>query len=136
MARTPERVVEQPVHEDKKPDKPEQLAHGVKSITSAMAGTVIDTGPATITQILYTGAPSSFEVPQFDPTGLPLTGYFTLIDQVAGQGNHVIYSKNFHTGGGFSPHATHKASGYSIPYQGNLFLQSCPVGATFSLTTA
>jgi hypothetical protein len=114
-------------------EQPEQLVHGVKNITTANVGTVIDTGPATITQILYTGAPTNYEVATFNPSGMPLTAYFTLVDDAT---NHVIYSKNFHTGGGFSPHATHKASGYTISYTGNLVLQSCPAGATFSLTTA
>jgi hypothetical protein len=120
-----------------KKEAPEQLAHGVKGLTTAQVGTVIDTGPANITQILFTGAPTSFEIPQFDPgTGLPLTGYFCLIDQVAGQPNRIIYNENIHAGGGHSPHASHKVSGYSIPFSGNLVLQSCPAGATFSLTTA
>jgi len=109
------------------------MAHGVKSITTAGVGTVIDTGPMSITQILFTVAPTSYEVPTFAPSGLPLTGYLCLIDQSTGA---VLYNENIHVGGGHSPHASHKMSGYSIPVQGALYLQSCPIGATFSLTTA
>jgi hypothetical protein len=115
-------------------DQPEQFAHGIKGLTTAQVGTVIDTGPATITQILYTGAPSSYEVPTFDPTGLPLTAYFCLVDQ--GPPSRVLFNYNGHINGGHSPHATHKMSGYTIPYTGNLVLQSCPAGAVYSLTTA
>ena len=139
MAVTPHREPEKPhapapTHtSEKKPEKPEQLVHGVKNITSAAVGTVIDSGPCNITQILYTGAPSNYEVATFAPTGSPLTAYFCLVDQGTGV---TIYNKNFHTGGGFSPHATHKVSGYTIAVVGNIYLQSCPIGATFSITTA
>ena len=141
MVKTPERYTEShhdehhTQHSTQHPakDKPEQLAHGVKNITTASIGTVIDTGPATVTQILYTGAPTSYEVPTFNVNGLPLSAYFTLIDDAT---NHVLYSANFHVGGGHSPHASHKVSGYTMSYAGNLVCQSCPAGATFSLTTA
>ena len=129
MARTPE----YPVREQSERDRPEQLAHGVKNITSAAVGTVIDTGPCNITQIIYTGAPTAYEVPTFAPTGMPLTGYFCLVDQGTGV---VLYNENVNVGGGHSPHASHKVSGYSIPVTGNILLQSCPVGGTFSITTA
>ena len=125
-----------PRHEAETRDEVEQLVHGVKNITMALVGTVIDTGPANITQILFTGSPTSYEVPQFDPnTGLPTTGYFTLIDQ-GFTPPKVIYSVQVGTNGAHSPHATHKMSGYSIPLVGNLYLQSCPAGSTWSLTTA
>ena len=116
--------------------KPEQLAHGVKNITTASIGTVLDTGPATITQILFTGAPTLYEQPTFDPTGIPNSGYFCITDEVAGLAPRVIYNVNGHINSGNSPHATHKISGYSIPYAGNLVCRSCPAGATYSLTTA
>jgi len=126
-----------PRHEVETEDQPEQLVHGVKNITAALVGTVLDTGPANITQILFTGAPTSWEMPQFDPnTGLPTAAYFTLTDVVAGQPARVIYSVQAGTNGAHSPHASHKMSGYSIPFSGNLTLQSCPAGSTWSLTTA
>jgi len=118
-------------------DQVEQFVHGVKPITTALVGTIIDTGPANITQILFTGSPTSYEVPQFDPgTGLPTAGYFTLTDEVAGQPPHVLYSVHAGVNGAHSPHASHKMSGYSIPFTGNLVLRSCPAGSTWSLTTA
>jgi hypothetical protein len=133
MAKTPERMVEHGQPESK--DKPEQLVHGVKTFSSANVGTVIDAGPATITQILYTGAPTSYDVATFDPTGMPTGAYLCLVDQ-GFTPPRIIYNENIHVGGGHSPHATHKVSGYTTSYTGNLYLQSCPTGATFSLTTA
>jgi hypothetical protein len=119
-----------------KRDAPEQTAHGVISIDGTKVGTVLDVGPASITQILYTGAPTSYETPNYDPgTGLPTKGYFTLIEAPTGQSPRVLISFNGHINGGHSPHATHKVSAYSIPFT-NLVLQSCPAGATFSITTA
>ena len=113
----------------------EQQAHGVKNITGAAVGTVIDSGPANITQILYTAAPTSFEVPQFDPgTGLPTTGYFCLTETSVTP-PRVLFSFNGHQNLGLGVHASHKISAYSIPFT-TLTLQSCPAGATFSLTTA
>ena len=124
-------------HKDiSKAEKPEQLAHGVKAINGAAVGTVLDTGPANITQLLFTTAPTSYDVPTFDPTGLPLTGYMCLVDQVAGFPPRVVYNEDVHVGGGHSPHASHKVSAYSIPFTGNLVLQSCPTGGVFSITTA
>jgi hypothetical protein len=112
------------------------MAHGIKNITTAQVGTVIDNLAGNITQILFTGAPTANEIPQFDPvTGYPTTGYFCLLD------NSVtppikLFNYTPHSNGSYSsPHATHKVSAYSIPF-GSLYLQSCPVGATFSLTTA
>jgi hypothetical protein len=126
-----------PRHEVETEDEVEQLVHGVKAITAALVGTILDTGPCNITQILFTGAPTSWEMPQFDPsTGLPTAAYFTLTDVVAGQPPRVLYSVHAGTNGAHSPHATHKMSGYSIPVSGNLTLQSCPAGSTWSLTTA
>jgi hypothetical protein len=122
-------------HKPEQKDKPEQLAHGVKTLNSAAVGTVIDSGPATITQILYTTAPSAYEVPTFLPSGLPVTGYLCLLDQGTTPPT-VIYNENIHVGGGHSPHASHKVSAYVTNYTGNLYLQSCPVGAAFSITTA
>jgi len=135
MARAPRHEVE--VETESQPEKPEQLLHGVKAITSALVGTVLDAGPANVTQLLFTGSPTSYEVPQFDPnTGLPITAYFTLTDVVAGQPPRVLYNVHAGVNGSHSPHATHKMSGYNIPFSGNLTLQSCPVGSTWSLTTA
>jgi len=126
-----------PHYEVETEDQPEQLVHGVKAITAALVGTVIDTGPCNITQILFTGPPTSWEMPQFDPgTGLPTAAYFTLTDEVAGSPPRVLYSVHAGVNGSHSPHATHKMSGYSIPVSGNLVLRSCPAGSTWSLTTA
>jgi hypothetical protein len=139
MAKTPERYTEShhDEHSTQHParDKPEQLVHGVKTCNSAAVGTVIDAGPATITQILFTTAPTSYEIPTFDPTGLPLTGYFCLLDQGTTP-PRIIYNENVHVGGGHSPHASKKVSAYVTSYTGNLYLQSCPIGGVFSLTTA
>ena len=131
MAKSPERYTE--THEEK--DAPEQFAHGVKALNGAAVGTVIDTGPANVTQILFTTAPTSYDVPSFAPGGLPTSGYLCLIDQGTTPPT-VIYNENIHVGGGHSPHASHKVSAYSIPFVGNLYLQSCPTGAVFSITTA
>ena len=126
-----------PRHEVETEDQPEQLVHGVKAITAALVGTIIDAGPCNITQILFTGPPTAYEIPQFDPgTGLPTAAYFTLTDEVAGSPPRVLYSVHAGTNGAHSPHATHKMSGYSIPVSGNLVLRSCPAGSTWSLTTA
>ena len=133
MAHTPQRMTEQESPKTETKDKPEQRAHGAKTLNSAAVGTVIDTGPCNLTQLLYTAGPSNYEVPTFNPQGLPLSGYLCLIDQGTGQ---VIFNFNIHVGGGHSPNATKKVSGYSIPIVGNILLQSCPVGATFSITTA
>jgi hypothetical protein len=117
-------------------DAPEQFVHGVKVLNGAAVGTVIDAGPCNITQILYTTAPTQYEQPSFDPnTGLPTNAYLCLIDQ-GYTPPRVIYNENIHAGGGHSPHASHKVSGYSIPVLGNIYLQSCPAGAAFSITTA
>jgi hypothetical protein len=126
-----------PRHQVEEAEAPEQFVHGVKNITTASVGTTLDTGPLNITQILFTVAPTSYEVPQFDPgTGLPTTGYFTITDEVAGQPPHVLYSVQAGVNGAHSPHASHKMSGYSIPVAGNLVCRSCPAGSTWSLTTA
>jgi hypothetical protein len=126
-----------PRHEVETEEQPEQLVHGVISITAASVGTAIDTGPANVTQILFTAPPTSYEIPQFDPgTGLPTKGYFTLIDSVAGSPARVLYSVHAGVNGAHSPHATHKMSGYSIPFSGSLIVQSCPAGSTWSVTTA
>jgi len=131
-------MAREPRHEVEEEDVGvEPLVHGVIAIDSTKVGTAIDTGPANITQILFTAAPTSYEVPQFDPgTGLPTKGYFTLIDSVAGSPARVLYSVHTAVNGAHSPHATHKQSGYNIPFSGNLVVQSCPTGATFSITTA
>jgi hypothetical protein len=114
-------------------DAPEQFVHGAKPITGALVGTVLDTN-GTINQILYTGPPTSYEIPQFDPgSGLPTKGYFTLID-TGFTPPVVLFSTNGHNNGAHSPHATHKMAGYLIPFI-SLVLQSCPAGATYSVTT-
>jgi hypothetical protein len=112
------------------------MAHGVKSCTTAQVGTTIDNLAGTITQILFTVPPNAYEIPTFDPTtGYPTAGYFCLLDNSV---SPPIRLFNFtpHSNGGYaSPHASHKVSAYGIPF-GSLYLQSCPAGATFSLTTA
>jgi len=110
------------------------MAHGVKTANSAAVGTVLDNLAGNITQILFTGAPTNWEQPTFDPSGLPLTGYFTLTDNSVTP-PRVLFSYNGHCGGGHSPHASHKQSAYNIAFT-SLYLQSCPAGATYSLTTA
>jgi hypothetical protein len=111
------------------------MAHGTLPITGASVGTVIDNLAGNVTQILYTGAPTSYEVPTFDPgSGLPTTGYICIVDNSVTP-PRVIYNENAHVGGGHSPHATHKQSAYSIPFT-SLYVQSCPKGATYSVTTA
>jgi hypothetical protein len=118
---------------EKTADAPEQFVHGLKSLSGAQVGTTIDTN-GTINQVLFLSAPTSYEQPQFDPsTGLPTKAYFTLID-TGFTPPLVLISYNGHVNGSHSPHASHKLSGYLIPFI-NLVLQSCPAGATFSLTT-
>ena len=110
------------------------MAHGVKTIDGTAVGTVIDNIAGNITQILFTGAPTLWEQPTFDPSGLPLSGYFSLVDNSTTP-SRVLFQYNGHVGGGHSPHATHKQSAYNIPFT-SLYVQSVPKGATYSLTTA
>jgi hypothetical protein len=112
------------------------MAHGVKNITTALVGTVIDNLAGNITQILFTVAPTSYEIPTFDPTtGYPTSGYFCLLDNSTTPPTK-LFNYIPHSNGGYaSPHASHKVSAYNIPFT-SLYLQSCPIGATYSLTTA
>jgi hypothetical protein len=111
------------------------MAHGTLAIDGTKVGTVIDNLAGNVTQILYTGAPNLYEVPTFDlGTGLPTTGYFCLVDNSVAP-PRVLTSFNGHINGAHSPHASHKISGYSIPFT-SLYVQSCPKGGTYSVTTA
>src|SRR6516165_10536699 len=112
MARQPQTFAEA------EEDQPEQFAHGSKPLTGAQVGTTIDTN-ATITSVLYTGPPTSYELPQFDPnTGLPTSGYFCLVDTGVIPGKAVVLMNfNAHLGN-HSPHPTHQIVGNSngIPF--------------------
>jgi hypothetical protein len=109
-------------------------AHGTFPIAGAQVGTTLDATAGNITSLLFTAPPSSYEVPTFDPnTGLPLTGYFCLVDNGVTP-NRVIFNLSGHTNGGFSPHPSKKVSGINIPFT-SLYVQSCPKGATYSVTT-
>lgn len=111
------------------------MAHGTIPIAGAQVGTVIDAAAGNITQILFTGSPTNYEIPTFDPnTGLPLTAYFTLVDNSVTP-PRVLYSENGHLNPAKSPHASHKMSAYSIPFT-SLYVQSVPKGSTWSVTTA
>ena len=139
MAREPIRQAEHKDESDRK-DKPEQFAHGAIAITGAQVGTTIDTN-GNIIEILYTGAPTAYEVPTFDPaTGLPLTGYFCLIDKPATGPFIRLYNFSGHHGAVGAPHPKNKkmtgvVGVSSIPFN-SLYVQSVPVGATFQVTTA
>ena len=110
------------------------MAHGTFALDGSKVGSVVDALAGNLTQILITGSPTSWELPEFDPgTGLPTKGYFCLVDSGAVP-LRVLFSFNGHANG-HSPHATNKVSSYPISF-GVLKLQSCPKGATYSVTTA
>jgi hypothetical protein len=111
------------------------MAHGTIAITGAQVGSVIDNLAGNITQILFTGSPTSYEVPTFDPgSGLPTSGYICITDNSVTP-PRILFSHNGHINGSTSPHASHKVSAYNIPFT-SLYVQSCPKGATYSVTTA
>jgi len=139
MAREPHRTVE---HKDDPERKGEvtPFAHGVLTVDGSKVGTTIDTS-GNIIAILFTGAPTSYEIPTFDAaTGLPTGGYFCLIDKPASGPFTRLYNFNGHHGAICAPHPTNKKMqgtvGVSaIPFN-TLYVQSVPAGATFQVITA
>jgi len=109
------------------------MAHGTFVVDGTKVGTVIDAAAGHITNILFTGAPTQWEIPNFDSNGLPNQGYFSLVDNSVTP-PRVLFQLNGHVGGGHSPHATHQQMAYSIPF-GSLFVNSVTKGATYSVTT-
>jgi hypothetical protein len=110
------------------------MAHGTFPVAAAQVGTTLDAAAGNITSLLYTAPPTGYEDATFDAaTGLPLTGYFCLIDNGVTP-HRTIFNFNGHINGGFSPHPTKKMSGINIPFT-SLYVQSCPKGATYSITT-
>src|SRR5215469_13008678 len=102
------------------------LVHGTTVVDGSKVGTVIDAGPGHITNILFTGPPTQWEVPTFDANGLPTSGYFSLVDSSVTP-PHVLYQYNGHSGGGHAPHGSHVQMPYSIAF-GALTVQSVPKG--------
>jgi hypothetical protein len=112
------------------------MAHGTIAIDGTKVGTVIDNTAGNITQILHTGAPTSYEMAEFDPaTGLPTKGYFCLVDNSVTPPRRLFSVNTHHNGSYSSPSATHKTSAYNIPFT-SLYVQAVPKGGTWSVTTA
>jgi hypothetical protein len=108
---------------------------GTYTIGSAQVGTVIDATAGKITTIQYLTHATGWDPPAFDPvTGFPTKGYFCLVDtgyNILGA-LRPLMSVEQSNSAGFSPGTTHSFSNF--PYS-QLKLQSCPPGATFSITT-
>jgi hypothetical protein len=104
------------------------------TVGTAQVGTIIDSSGGKISQISYVSKPTGFDAPAFDPaSGYPCRGYFTLVDagyNILGALRPLISVEA--TNSGFAPGNTLNFNNF--PYS-QLKLQSCPPGATFSVTT-
>jgi hypothetical protein len=104
---------------------------GTYTIGSAQVGQVIDPVAGRVMSVSYLTKPAAVDQPAFDISGFPVRGYFCLRN--SGNPLRPIMSIE-QINGGFAPGTTITA-GLQAPYT-TLILQSCPPGATFSITTA
>jgi hypothetical protein len=107
---------------------------GTYALTTAQVGTVIDNTAGKIASITYTSKAAGYDGPAYDPiSGFPTRGFFTLVDtgyNPLGSLRPLISVEA--TNSGFSPGAVLNFSNF--PYT-SLKLQSCPAGATITVTT-
>jgi hypothetical protein len=110
---------------------------GTYVLDSSKVGQAIDTA-GTLRQISYDAPPTAWERLSFNKAvgspeyGLPTSGAFCLIDVLADGSLNTIYNLDIFSNGGFTPGTI---STLSIPFA-QLVLQCCPVGASFTVTTA
>jgi hypothetical protein len=127
----------------KQSEQPEPLVASPHPVTSASVGTALVTGPGTITGITMN---------QPTATSTDMLTQLSLIDAAAAPGvgvtAHVLYAVNLIalaceneprpglalTPGLTAPTWPKAISSISIPFTNGLFVQSCPINTTFTVT--
>jgi hypothetical protein len=112
---------------------------GTYTIGAAHVGCLIDTGPGKLVAVGYQKRPLGHEQPEFDPSGLPRRGYFCLVDHVDGCSPRQLFNVDLHSNPVCLPIAGSENNMLALPdgiaFSGALFVQCCPRGACFSVTT-
>jgi hypothetical protein len=110
---------------------------GTYTIGAAHSGMLIDAGPGRLTKIGYQKRALP-EQPEFEPGGLPKRGYFCLVDRVDGRSPRQLFSVDLFSNPICMPIAGSEnnmlALPDGIPFT-ELYVQCCPKGACFSVTT-